>query len=142
MKTKLCFKKAISYLIIVFFALSATTELNAQEKKPADLKEFKIIVEKTEDGIKMTCTKGCAWKELTFNLKVNKTQAIDEYGMTELNKNSSAHDPDLVNLLFTLTRTNEGIRLKGIEGTVWTDLSFSLPVNKKQAIDQSGMIGL
>jgi hypothetical protein len=44
--------------------------------------------------------------------------------------------------LFTITKTNDGIVLKGIEGTAWTDLSFSLSENGRQAIDQFGMTKL
>ena len=127
---------------MVIFVLAAGSELQAQEKKPADLKDFKFVIEKTDSGIKMTCQNGCAWKELTFSLNDNKPQAIDEYGMTEVNKNSSDKDVNLADFLFTVTKTEDGIILKGIEGTAWTDLSFSLSKNQQQAIDQMGMTEL
>ena len=52
----------------------------------------------------MTCENGCAWKELTYSFNDDKPQAIDEYGMTELNKNSSDKDSNLTDFLFTLTK--------------------------------------
>ena len=140
MKTKLNFKQLIQDVLIVVFVLTASSELLAQEKKSTDLKDFKVLVEKTDNGIKMICENGCAWKELTYSINDYKPQAIDEYGMTELNKNSSNKDSNLTDFLFTLTKTEKGINLKGIEGTAWTDLSFSLSKNKQQAIDQLGMI--
>jgi hypothetical protein len=76
---------------------------------------------------------------LSFNLKNDQTQAIVEYGMTELNKVSSKKDSNLADFLFTITKTDSGIKLKGIEGTAWIDLSFSLTKNKKQAFDQYGV---
>jgi len=142
MKTKLNFKKLIPNLLIAVFILTASSELIAQEKKSNNFKEFKIVVEKTENGIKMTCKNGCAWKELTYSINNYKPQAVDEYGMTELNKNSSDKDSNLSDFLFTLTKTEKGIELKGIEGTAWTNLSFSVSKNQQQVIDQMGMTEL
>jgi|TARA_B110000908_G_scaffold171154_1_gene232929 hypothetical protein len=124
------------------FVLTASSELIAQEKKADDLKSFKVVVEKTENGIKMQSIEGSAWVDLSFSINNDKPQAIDEYGMTELNKISSDKDSNLTNFLFTITKTENGIVLKGIEGTAWTDLSFSLLENRKQAIDQFGMTKL
>lgn len=45
-----------------------------------------------------------------------------------------------IDKLFTLEKTKNGLSLKGIEGTAWTDLSFSCPDSRcDQAIDQKGM---
>ena len=142
MKTKLNFRKLITNTLMAAFVLTASSELIAQEKKADDLKSFKVVVEKTENGIKMQSIKGSAWVDLSFSINNDKPQAIDEYGMTELNKISSDKDSNLTNFLFTITKTENGIVLKGIEGTAWTDLSFSLSENRKQAIDQFGMTKL
>ncbi|WP_299388314.1 hypothetical protein [uncultured Lacinutrix sp.] len=142
MKTKLNFKKLISNTLIALFILTASSELVAQEKKSNDLKNFKVVVEKTDNGIKMQSVEGSAWIDLSFSINNDRPQAIDEYGMTELNKISSDKDSNLADFLFTITKTENGIVLKGIEGTAWTDLSFSLLENGKQAIDQFGMTKL
>jgi arginine repressor len=142
MKTKLKFKKLTLNTLIALFVLTASSELVAQEKKSDNLKNFKVVVEKTDNGIKMQSVKGSAWIDLSFSINNNKPQAIDEYGMTVLNKISSEKDSNLADFLFTITKTENGIVLKGIEGTAWTDLSFSLLENGKQAIDQFGMTKL
>lgn len=142
MKTKLNFKRLIPNLLITAFVLTASSELIAQEKKSTDLKDFKVVVEKTENGIKMQSIQGSAWLELTFKINNDRPQAIDEYGMTELDKISSEKDSNLADFLFTISKTKNGIALKGIEGTAWTDLSFSLAEYGKQAIDQFGMTKL
>ena len=142
MKTKLKFKKLTLNTLIALFVLTASSELVAQEKKSDDLKNFKVVVEKTDNGIKMQSVEGSAWIDLSFSINNDKPQAIDEYGMTELNKISSEKDSNLADFLFTITKTENGIVLKGIEGTAWTDLSFSLLENGKQAIDQFGMTKL
>jgi arginine repressor len=142
MKTKLKFKKLTLNTLIALFVLTASSELVAQEKKSDNLKNFKVVVEKTDNGIKMQSVKGSAWIDLSFSINNDKPQAIDEYGMTVLNKISSEKDSNLADYLFTITKTENGIVLKGIEGTAWTDLSFSLLENGKQAIDQFGMTKL
>ena len=139
MKKKLKFKTLFTRLLVVVFALAVSSELIAQEKTE-DLKVFKIVIEKTNDGVKMKSLKGSAWVETSFKIKNYVPQAIDEYGMTELKKVSSKKDSNLADFLFTITRTEDGIVLKGIEGTAWSDLSFSLAENGKQTIDQLGMI--
>jgi hypothetical protein len=103
------------------------------------LKEFKITIEKTDNGLKLLSDKGSAWIDLSFSLAKDKPQAIDEYGMTQLGKVSTDKDPKLADYLFTITKTNEGITLTGVEGTAWKELSFSLEKNGRQAINQFGM---
>ena len=142
MKAKLNFKRLIPNLLIAVFVLTASCNLLAQEKKSTDLKDFKVVVERTEIGIKMQSIEGSAQLNLTFSINNYQPQAIDEYGMTELNKISSNKDSNLADFLFTISKTENGIVLKGIEGTAWTDLSFSLAENGKQAIDQFGMTKL
>ncbi|MBR9774576.1 MAG: hypothetical protein GYB55_06035 [Cytophagales bacterium] len=121
--------------------LTGTAELIAQNKT-AELKDFKLIIEKTDNGIKMRSEKGSAWIDLSFSLNNYRPQAVDEYGMTDLKKVSENKDENLADFLFTITKAENGIELKGIEGTAWTELKFSLADNKQQAIDQFGMTSL
>jgi len=141
MKTKLNFKRLFSTLLIGILFLTATSKLIAQEKK-AELKDFKIIVEKTDNGIKMKSIEGSAWIDLSFSLNNYQSQAVDEYGMTKLDNVSENKDKTLADFLFTITKTENGIEFKGIEGTAWTELKFSLDENKKKAINQFGMTSL
>ena len=141
MKTQLNFTKPLSTIILALLFLTATSELVAQKKNP-DLKQFKVIVEKTDNGIKMKSKKGSAWIELSFSLNNYQAQAVDEFGMTELKSISKNKDENLADFLFTITKTEKGIELKGIEGTVWSELKFSLANNQKKAIDQFGMTSL
>ncbi|MFI2743563.1 hypothetical protein ACG2LH_12545 [Zhouia sp. PK063] len=142
MKTKMNFKRPFSIIIImILLFLTATSELVAQEKT-AELKDFKVIVEKTNDGIKMKSEKGSTWIDLSFTLNNDQPQAIDEYGMAELKNVSENKDKNLADFLFTITKTKNGIELKGIEGTAWNELKFSPAENKKLVIDQFGMTSL
>lgn len=139
MKAKLNTDRPFLKILIAVLVLTTGTELLAQEKQAPDLKDFKIVVEKTENGISMESLEGSAWINLSFSVNNDQPQAIDEYGMTQLDNVSSKKDPGLADFLFTITKTESGIVLQGIEGTAWTHLSFSLAENGKQAIDQLGM---
>ena len=59
--------------------------------------------------------------------------------MTILGNISSLKDANLADYLFTLTKTKDGIILKGIEGTAWGELTLPLTENKKQEINQNGV---
>ncbi len=131
--------KTVSKLIIGLFVITVGSKSMAQEKISADLKEFKITIEKTDHGLKMQSDMGSAWVDLSFNLSENKLQAIDENGMTQLGELPTRKNLKFADYLFTITKTKEGITLNGIEGTAWKELSFSLQENGKQAIDQYGM---
>lgn len=139
MKTKSKFKRLLTTSLIALFLLTLNYGLIAQEQSSTDLKEFKITIEKTDIGLKMQGLKGSAWVDLSFSLANDKPQAIDEYGMTQLDKVSSIKDSKLADYLFTITKTKSGITLTGIEGTAWKELCFTLPKNGKQTIDQFGM---
>ncbi len=137
MKTKTA--KLLTTTFIALFVMTVSSELIAEEKNSTDLKEFKITIEKTDNGLKMQSDKGSAWIDLSISLGNNKLQAIDEYGMTQLGKVATNKNPKLADYLFTITKTKDGVTLTGIEGTAWKELSFSLQKNGRQVIDQFGM---
>ena len=126
-------------LITCLFLLSAST-VTGQEQLPEDYKDFKILIERTNDGIKLTNITDSAWMHLNFSLDKNKVQAVDEYGMTRLDKVSPKKDSNLTDYLFTITKKKDVIILKGIEGTLWKELTFTLSKNQSQLINQYGMV--
>ena len=127
-------------LLVVFLITISNLNLLAQETKPTELSEFLVSVETTDHKeIKLKCTEGCAWKTLTFNLSdMNSIQAIDEFGMTNKN-DENKKDENLSDFLITMQRTDNGLIFKGLNGTAWTDLRFSLKPNSPQLIDEMGM---
>jgi len=140
MKSVKNLKTRLISMAIAALVLTACVEGKSQEKKSKDVKPFKIVLQKTEDGIKMKSQAGSAWIDLAFAVATEHPQAIDEYGMTKLNNVSADKNPKLADYLFTITKTEDAIVLKGMEGTAWTDLSFSLGKNEQQVIDQLGMV--
>lgn len=140
MKSRILKHSFTSSLFLVYMVLALATKVSAQQKQQADENEFTIVIEKTNDGLKLVSPSGSAWKELSFALNNYQPQAIDEWGMTQIGKVSAEKRPDLANYLFTIMKTDKGISLKGLDGTSWTELSFSLTGEGKQMINQDGMM--
>ena len=101
-------------------------------------KSFNIKIESHKDRVRLSCSEGCAWSQLEFDLK-SKTQAVDEYGMTTVKSASSIKSDDLADFLFTLQRKSGKISLKGVEGTAWTVLEQDCPLeNCSFSLHQGG----
>jgi hypothetical protein len=139
MKAKFKFTRIFPSSIIVLFLLTINSELKAQVQQSTDLKDFKITIEKTPNGLKMQSLTGSAWIDLSFTIANDNPQAINAFGMTELDKKNSVEDPNLADYLFTITKTKNEIILTGIEGTAWQELSITLPKNGKLTVDQFGI---
>jgi len=135
--------KKSNFLKILFVAILVTissSNLVAQEAKSIEMSKFSVSVEKTGDNeMKLRCTEGCAWNTLSFNLSdMKRIQAIDEFGMID-KYNQNKKDNNLSDFLITIQRTENGLSLKGLNGTAWTDLSFPLKTNLPQEINEMGM---
>ena len=100
--------------------------------------KFLLLIENTENGINITSTQGCAFKELSFSLKENQIQEIDQFGMRYAN-DKVRKDDNLASFRINIKKTKEGLAFEGIEGTTWKKLSFTCPINEKRLIDQNGM---
>lgn len=141
MSTKTTCVSFLMPVLIAVFSLVLGTESMAQGEDSTELKDFEITIEKTDRGIQMQSSNGSAWLDLSFRLSPDTPQAVDEWGMTGLDDMSADKDPRLADYLFTISySTNGKISLTGLEGTAWKELSFTLPENGKQAINQFGMI--
>ena len=140
MKRKLNLHATMLSLFTLAFLFMLNPALLAQEKESPELEEFAIALTKSNNGVKMQGLKGTAWIDLSFTLKNDVPQAVNQYGMTTLDKVAAEQDPALADFLFTITRTDLGFELKGLAGTAWTELKFTLADNKTLAIDQYGMV--
>lgn len=140
MKTKLESARLYAIMLMALFLTTWSIEVLAQEQEAAAVPQFKITIERTDNGLRLQSQQGSAWKELSFNLSDNQVQAVDEFGMAEPEESNAARDNSYADYLFTITKTKDGLLLTGMEGTVWTKLSFSLPANGKQTIDRLGMV--
>ena len=124
--------------LLCMFVFAGADGLFAQNDTAKTFK-FLIVAETKNDEIKLTCKEGCTWKKLTFSLPLNQSQSIDQNGMIPAKKESK--DDNLSKFYFTVTRTEEGLKLHGSKGTAWENLSFSCKEGKcVQSINQNGMI--
>ena len=132
---------AIFRIALAFVLMNgAATLAFSQAKIEAPLSGFLILVETTENGLKLTCQEGCAWGELSFSLNGYRRQAVDQYGMSSLKREEPEKNDRLSNFLFTVKKTKEGLNFEGKEGTAWSELSFKCPdKNCYQYIDKEGM---
>ena len=128
-------------IVFTFMMIFSASGLFAQVSKEIKLTDFLVVVQNPDNSIiSLECKEGCAWKTLSYTLSGNNNpQAIDEYGMTELDKVNPQKDANLSNFLFTVERKGNKLFFKGVEGTAWTELSFSISPKQEQAINQMGM---
>ena len=125
----------VNYSLPIVFQIQGKANT---KKEFGEIKNFKISIERTEDGIKMMGLKGTAWTNLAFTIDDFQPQAIDEYGMTSVNNTSTKTDDKFADFSFTITKTDDLIFLKGLKGTAWTELKFSLGKDDIQIINQKG----
>jgi len=132
----------LSTLIAFFTCIILFTSCSTEHKPISSFKSFDIVIERTSEAVdvSMKCTKGCAWKTLTFSTE--QPQAVNEYGMTDIesDKKSLKQDDDLADLLFVVLVTQDGVKLKGLKGTGWDELEFPLTKGENQSIDENGMV--
>lgn len=128
-------------LTLITFLICVTVLLSCNLKKDkTEIKPFRIQVIKNEKEIKLECTEGCAWKKLKFSKNNYQPQFVDEFGMSNSKDNQSKQvDGNLAIFLFSILKTDEGIELKGDEGTAWESLNFTLKNYEPQIITQMGM---
>jgi len=131
--------KSINFLAKSSLALALLLVTSSFKNGTSELQAFRMTIKNTEKGLELQGLKGSAWTNLTFSLNNYRPQAIDEYGMTDVQK-SIGNDPKLADFLFTIEKTKDGVLLKGVKGTAWKELSFSLSTGESQQVDQMGMI--
>jgi hypothetical protein len=135
-------KPLLSTIAFCAFLTVGTSHVALSQKVAApEIASFLILIETTNDGFKMFCKEGCAWKELRFDLKPYKPQAIDQFGITSLEKHEQQpKDANLASFLFTVKKVKKnGVDLQATEGTAWTQLGFRGPgIESQQYIDAYG----
>jgi hypothetical protein len=124
MKTSLHAFKGIFRLTVIALILTSTTVF-AQDELIELPSEFKISIESSKKALKLLCIKGCNWKELHFRTTSdNILQAVNRYGMIDLTQRDVIQNDETNDFLFTIETSENSIRLKGMEGTAWTELTF------------------
>ncbi|APG59832.1 hypothetical protein [Christiangramia salexigens] len=130
-------KKIILLISIGLFYISAQAQNDSNKYE-----NFELIIRTSNDQVVLTSKKGSAWKKLTFSTN-NLPQAIDEYGMTVLENKVNKREKSektLADYTFILNIEKDEIILKGLEGTVWKELTFPCADNDCDSkINEMGM---
>lgn len=113
-------------IFVFLFLLSVSslflTGFTLNERR-SELPEFVILVQHTNDGLKLICETGCAWNELTFTINGRHRQAIDQNGMTSLSRGKTSSGDTTGGFIFTIEKTDNGFKCQGVKGTAWVKLS-------------------
>jgi bla regulator protein BlaR1 len=107
----------------------APEEIKVEEKSIAD---FNIEFEKSDNLIKMKCLKGCEWKKLNFDLKLNTPQIVNKYGLNKVNQRNKDDS-----FYFVLLQDEEIFDMKSTKNTKWKGLSGSSKEKMKLLINKN-----
>jgi hypothetical protein len=133
-----------SILLHALLIFGTASGVVAQEDVYVEVARFSILIETSGDEIKLTCSDGCAWRQLSFSSSIKSDpQAVDQYGMTTLTRDMIKQDSLNGDFLFTIKRTQEGVTLEGKAGTMWPSLTFDCAGGKcSRPIDGWGVSDL
>ncbi|HEY0047227.1 MAG TPA: hypothetical protein VGB44_10995 [Flavobacterium sp.] len=138
------FKTAKTFIILLFVAFGASSNLSAQaEKAAADTQtKLAIFIKSTAEGITLTCERGCEWKELTVKAAdVNNIWAVDQSGLRIIKKEHVPADDSV--FLFTIKHYKDQLLLKGLKGVSWKNLSIKCPESIcTESFDEKGVTQL
>ena len=125
-------KKYCSTIFLLILLIASDNNAYSQKKPSDKLSNFVIVISQNDKAIVLESSKGCAWKELNF--ETQKEQGIDNFGMS--NDYNAKKD---LKFYFTIVRTKTEFLLKGIKGTAWKELRFSINNNKKYEVTKFGV---
>lgn len=124
-------------LLVVLLVFTGCSGINSKADAK-NLDGFKILIEKTDEGIALKGMEGTAWTNLEFSSNPDKAQLVNERGMASVKDAANSSD-NLADFLIETSRTPEGVSLKGLEGTAWTNLSFTIAEGGRQMVSETGM---
>ena len=96
----------------------------------SNLADFNIEIEKNDSTFKLKCTKGCDWKELKFNLNINESKTIDQFGAG--NKTDYSSDFKILVENIENTHTGYSFSVESLKGTNWLDRIIMITKNKTE----------
>lgn len=100
------------------------------EKQNSNLTDFNIKIEKIGNTFKLKCTKGCDWKELTFNLNKNESKTVDKFGAGNTTDYSSNFKIIVKNI--ESEYTDYTFTVESLKGTDWLNRSKFYTKNKTE----------
>jgi len=128
--------KKIFFLI---FIAAASLSCGSKKDKNKVSNDFRIKFVSLKDAVvKLECTQGCDWTELSWAKNNNRPQAINAYGLINNDEPVNLKD-DLPDFKFIIEPTDNGATLESLNGTNWRKLSFSCLNDCNQWVDYNGL---
>ena len=97
--------------------------------------EFEMTLSYDGEEYRLTCSsENCAWKSVSYWSSPQRTFYLDGTGVTD-------EKPDRdQKLLIAVHPVADGVvKMEGIRGTAWTEVTFTIPVGGTQKFNQLGM---
>jgi len=131
--------KSLLSLLSLAIALLFSINTTAQHDHKSTKKDFTILVETTDNGIKMKCIRGCAWENLSFSINGRNAQSVDQFGTFNAESKRQIADPKHLDFEFSIARKNNAFVLHGLKGTNWQTLNI---INSKngQFFNKDGLL--
>jgi hypothetical protein len=104
----------------------------------SNLKNFEFQISRINHGLRLESMIGSNWTELDLNLPNDQLQLINKSGLVKSNNIGGIKNSQ--DFLISIQKTEKEIFLKGLSGTGWVELSFTLSENGKQKVNENGMV--
>lgn len=117
-------------------AVMPSTVLPGVNAETTGITPFTIEFERTGTMVNMTCSKGCAWTDLSFTLEAYAVQHVNQEGMVSLEEVGEATNNGY---LLKLTHKGDDFVVEGITGTAFSELSFGCVTRCKVGLNESGV---
>jgi len=128
---------------IVGLFVITTLLMSCGSKKDTDRipKDFTINIISVKDGtVKLECTEGCDWEDLSYTRSNMQPQAINAYGMVNNISEKKDRRDRFPRFLFTIEPTDNGAILESLAATKWDKLSFACLNDCNQKINYDGLV--
>jgi len=104
--------------------------INADNDK---ISPFEITISKRGERVEMTCTSGCDWKTLTFN--ISNDQMVSNSGVHDVSFTEHKNKK----FMFRVSDFKQGLSFQALNGTAWKKLEYSSSFRRTMYLDERGV---
>jgi len=107
----------------IFLVITMSSMSVLGQKAAKGIAKFQILIEINNDDLRLVSKDGCSWRELSFLLRHDQTQAINQFGMTSV-EDEHPYNGKHAHFLFTILKSKNRLTFEGIKGVSWKTLSY------------------
>lgn len=112
--------------LILFLSIVFTIPFSKVQHNPM---KFQIKFFEAKNGVTIKCDEGCSWSGLSIK---STSFHLNQFGMVNVEKDTEAFNNS--QFIILVEKDGQKLKLVGIKGTHWQNLSFDLPSNEHLAI--------